>query len=60
LVNHLYSQGELSIEQFDEAKALQSIRNRLVHGYQTPDIAEPAKQLQQLASDLIAAWRQPC
>jgi hypothetical protein len=60
LINHLYSQGELSIEQFDEVKALQGIRNRLVHGYQTPDIAEPAEQLQQLAGELIAAWRRHC
>jgi hypothetical protein len=54
LINHLYSQGELSIEQFDKVKALQAIRNRFVHGYQTPNLVEPTKQLQELVNELIA------
>jgi hypothetical protein len=58
LINHLYSQGELSIEQFDHARALQDIRNRLVHGFQTPDLLEPTKQLRELVADLIAAWKE--
>lgn len=58
LINHLYSQGELSIEQFDKVKALQAIRNRFVHGYQTPNLVEPTKQLQELVNELIALWGQ--
>lgn len=56
LINHLYSQGELSIEQFDKAKALQAIRNRFVHGYQTPDLDKPTMQLQELVNELIELW----
>lgn len=58
LINHLYSQGELSIEQFDKAKVLQAIRNRFVHGYQTPNLDEPAKQLQELVKELVELWGQ--
>jgi hypothetical protein len=56
LINHLYSQGELSIEQFDKVKALQAIRNRFIHGYQTPNLMESAKQLQGLVSELLELW----
>jgi len=56
LINHLYSQGELSMEQFDRTKELQAIRNRFIHGYQAPNLSEPTKQLQELVSDLIALW----
>lgn len=56
LINHLYSQGELSIGQFDKAKALQAIRNRIIHGYQTPNIIEYTKQLQELVNELLELW----
>ena len=56
LIKHLYSQGELSIEQFDTAMALQSVRNRLVHGYQVPEVAEPANLLQKLILELLSEW----
>jgi hypothetical protein len=56
LINHLYSQGELSIEQFDKAKALQVIRNRFIHGYQTPSLIEYTKQLQELVNELLELW----
>ena len=56
LINHLYSQGELSIEQFDKAKALEAIRNRIIHGYQTPNIIEHTKQLQELVNELLELW----
>lgn len=58
LVNHLYSQGELSIEQLDKVKALQAIRNRFVHGYQTPNLNEPTKQLQELVKELVESSSQ--
>jgi hypothetical protein len=56
LIRHLYSQGELSIKQFDAATHLQSIRNRFVHGYQTTNLLEPTKQLQYLVDELLDAW----
>jgi hypothetical protein len=56
LINHLYSQGELSIEQFDKAKQLQTIRDRFIHGYQTPSLIEHTKQLQELVNELLELW----
>lgn len=56
LINHLYSQGELSMEQFDRTKELQAIRNRFVHSYQAPNLSKPTKQLQELVSQLIDLW----
>lgn len=58
LINHLYSQGELSIEQFDKARELQTVRNGIAHGYQTPDLANSTKQLQELVNELITLWGQ--
>ncbi|MBD2150486.1 hypothetical protein H6F44_10190 [Pseudanabaena sp. FACHB-1277] len=56
LINHLYSQGELSIEQFDQVRVIQAVRDRLIHGYQLPNLEEPIKQLQGLVNELIAMW----
>jgi hypothetical protein len=56
LINHLYSQGELSMEQFDQSKVIQKIRNGVAHGYQTPNLVEPTKQLQKLVDELISIW----
>ncbi len=57
LINHLYSQGELSIEQFDRAKEIQKVHNRVMHGYQTPGFVEQTKQLQKLVNELITMWK---
>jgi REase_AHJR-like len=57
LINHLYSQGELSIEQFDQARTIQEVHDRLGHGYQTPNLMEQTKQLQKLVNELIAMWK---
>ncbi len=58
LINHLYSQGELSIAQFDQAKMLQEVRNRFVHGYQTDNLAENTRQQQALVGELLALEEQ--
>lgn len=58
LIKHIYSQGEISIEQFDTAMELQSIRNRLVHGHQTPPLDGAAKRLEYLVIELIGLWKQ--
>ncbi|MFN5301694.1 MAG: hypothetical protein ACK5C9_03425 [Pseudanabaena sp.] len=57
LINHLYSQGELSMEQFDQVRVIQGVRNRLVHGYQLHNLDEPTKHLQGLVNELIAMWK---
>ena len=56
LIKHLYSQGELSMEQFDQAMELLEFRNRVVHGFQTVDLSEPAQQLNTLINDLLHSW----
>lgn len=57
LINHLYSQGELSIEQFDRARTIQETHDRLGHGYQTPNLTEQTNQLQKLVDELISMWK---
>jgi len=56
LIKHLYSQGELSIAQFDTAMALFEVRNRFAHGYQTPELADAVEQLSELVNELINLW----
>lgn len=56
LINQLYSQGELSMEQSDRVETLRAIRNSLVHGYQTPNLSEPTVHLQELVKGLIELW----
>jgi REase_AHJR-like len=56
LIKHFYSQGELSIEQFDEVTKLNMARNLFVHGYQTANLTEPAKRLIALVDGLLAMW----
>jgi hypothetical protein len=56
LINHLYSQGELSIEQFDKATALNTTRNLFVHGYQVANLADAANDLQALVDELSSTW----
>jgi hypothetical protein len=57
LINHLYSQGELSMEHFDQVNVIQPVRDRITHGYQTPNLAESTKQLQKLVNELITMWK---
>lgn len=57
LIKHLYSQGELSIEQYDIAMALFSVRNQFMHGYQTPDLVDSSEQLSKLLHELIDLWQ---
>jgi hypothetical protein len=56
LIKHFYSQGELSIEQFDEVNKLNTARNLFVHGYQTTSLKEPAIRLIALNDELLATW----
>lgn len=56
LIKHLYSQGELSIEQYDKAMLLVDVRNRLAHGFQTPELDKAVVELQALVDDLLHIW----
>jgi hypothetical protein len=57
LINHLYSQGELSMEQFDRARGIQTVRDLIAHGYQPHDLTEPTNQLLELVNELLAMWK---
>lgn len=56
LIKHLYSQGELSIEQFDKIMELMKIRNQFAHGFQTQDLDKSAAELQKLVCELLESW----
>jgi len=56
LIKHLYSQGELSIEQFDSVLSLLPIRNRVAHGYQTPELNRSVVKLQKLVNEFLNLW----
>jgi hypothetical protein len=58
LIKHLYTQGELSIEQYDNAMSLIDVRNRLVHGFQTPELATSVIELRELVEELSNVWVQ--
>lgn len=58
MINHLYSQGELSREQFHAAKELVSIRNRAVHGYRDPQLEVGVNKLLLLVRELANEWQQ--
>ena len=56
IINHLYSQGELSREQFHTAQEMYAIRNQVVHGLDVSDLDEPARVLHSLISQLAEEW----
>ncbi|NET59883.1 MAG: hypothetical protein F6K47_28160 [Symploca sp. SIO2E6] len=56
LVNHLYSQGELSREQFHIAKNLFPIRNKAVHGYRVSHLEDSTQRLLELLKQLMGEW----
>ena len=45
------------MEQFDQVRVIQAVRDRIVHGYQTPNLAEPASKLLELVNELITIWK---
>ena len=56
LIKHLYSQGELSIEQFDKTLELLNVRNQFVHGFQTKNLDNAAVDLHNLVTELLELW----
>jgi hypothetical protein len=57
LIRHLYSNGELTIDQFDTAITCQNMRNLVVHGMSGSDLEDPLQRLGQLVRELMTAWR---
>jgi hypothetical protein len=55
-IKHMYSQGELSIQEYDRAMLLKSLRNRFIHGFEAPEINESVSELLALVNELISLW----
>lgn len=58
LTNHLYSQGELSRQQFHRIKDLTSSRNRVAHGYHDSQLNEKTDDLLALVRELSDEWNE--
>jgi hypothetical protein len=56
LIRQLYSQGELSMAQYDAALACQGVRNRIVHGFRATDLSEAIAELRTLVQELLGEW----
>lgn len=56
LVNHLYSQGELSMQQYDAIKELVSVRNAAAHGFAAPELPVSLPKLRALVGELAEEW----
>ena len=56
LLNYLYSQGELSYEQFQQALAALQVRNRLAHGFEASEATQEARPLHTLVANLLHEW----
>ena len=56
LIKHMYSQGELSIEEYDRALLLLNVRNRFIHGFEAPEVNESVSELLALVNELISLW----
>lgn len=56
LIRQLYSQGELTISQFETALRCQEVRNRIAHGFRAPDLDASAKDLLSIVRDLLEQW----
>lgn len=56
LLNYLYSEGELSHEQFQQALAALKVRNRLVHGFEAAEATQEARPLYALVEALLLEW----
>jgi REase_AHJR-like len=56
LIKHMYSQGELSIEEYDRAMLLLSVRNRFIHGFEALEVNESVSELLALVNELISLW----
>jgi Holliday junction resolvase len=58
LYKHLYSQGELSVEQYSNITKFREYRNRVAHGFQAEIPTELIKDMIHFIHELISAWFQ--
>jgi len=56
LINHLYSHGELSIDQYDKLSDLRQIRNQLAHGLSAQVDDNIIKCIQKVSYELYTNW----
>jgi len=56
LIKQMYSQGEISMENYDLAMLLLNVRNQFIHGFQTPEINESVSLLLMLVNELMSLW----
>jgi len=56
MIRQLYSQGELSMAQFDTALSCQDVRNRIVHGFRAPELSDASTRLSALVHELLEQW----
>lgn len=59
LIRQLYSQGELSMAQFETALSCQEVRNRIVHGFRAADLSGAAVRLGTVVRELQEQWSAP-
>lgn len=55
----MYSQGEVSIEEYDRAMLLLGVKNRFIHGFQVPQVNESVSELLALVNELLTLWTAP-
>ena len=56
LIDHLYSEGELSIPQYDLVRELKLARDALAHGLTAPQVGEALPKLRGGVDELTTAW----
>lgn len=56
LIDYLYSEGELSIPQYDLIRELKLVRDALVHGFTAPQVGEALPKLRGMVDELITSW----
>lgn len=56
MIKHLYSQGELSMAQYDRAINLLPIRNAVAHGGDPGGLERATEQLRALVDELLTEW----
>jgi hypothetical protein len=56
LIRQLYSQGELTMLEFEAALRCQEVRNRVVHGFPATGIDNAFQELSSLVQELSKDW----
>jgi hypothetical protein len=56
LIRQLYSQGELTIAQYETALSCEEVRNRIVHGFRASDLDGAITRLRMVVRELLEQW----